>query len=356
VTIPAALQTKAKAFVGALIAAVGVYVATAITKQQTVTLRGIENAAALAVLAFIGVHQTVNRKPKGKHAKGRPAHTVVHRVIPETKVDGKPLGRVVRHDSRSLDYLVPEMSRRAQRKMSSYTWRRDVPIFDQGQLGSCTGNASVGVLGTEPFDPTLPKGITPNEPMAVSVYSDAEKVDGGAGYPPEDNGSSGLSVAKVLKARGLIIGYTHITSVAAAKIAIAKGPFIVGSNWYDGMDTPDSTGLVTATGNVRGGHEYECFGYDAAADLWWFDNSWNTTYGKTGTFCYSSATFAALLKQQGDATVFTPLPVAAPTPTPPAADPVDVALAAIFAKVLKLESTPKYLITEIHSWLTAKGF
>jgi hypothetical protein len=354
-TIPAALQTKAKAFVGALVTAVGTYLVTALTENQAVTLRGLENAAVLAAAAFLGVHQTVNRKPKGKHAKGQPAHTVVHRRIPVTEVEGKPLGRHIHHDSRSLDYLVPKMSRRDQRKMTSYSWHRDVPIFDQGQLGSCTGNAAVGCIGTDPFYATLPKGTTPNEPLAVSVYSDAEKVDGGAGYPPEDDGSSGLSVAKVLKTRGLIDSYRHITSLAAAKTAITAGPFIVGSYWYDGMDTPDSTGLVTATGTVRGGHEYLCVGYDAAADLWWFDNSWNTTYGDGGTFCYSSATFTALLAQQGDATVFTPIPVAAPTPTPPAADPVDVALAAVFSRVLALKSEPVYLIDEIRAWLAAKG-
>lgn len=243
--------------------------------------------------------------------------TIRRRTIIENAVEGKPLGRHVHHDSRSLDYLVV-----ADGTVADASWQRDTPILDQGQVGSCTGNATVGVLGTDPFYPTiqaLPKPPTLNEAEALRIYSAAEVIDGDGPYPPNDNGSSGLSVAKAAKAAGLISGYLHITSLAAAHTAIQTGPFIVGSNWYTGMDTPDADGLVTATGTVRGGHEYACFAYDGIQDLWWFDNSWGTSYGVNGTFCYSSKTFAALLAAEGDATVFTPIgaaPFPAPTPVP----------------------------------------
>jgi hypothetical protein len=35
-------------------------------------------------------------------------------------------------------------------------WTRRIPVLDQGDLGSCTGNAATGVLGSEPFYGTLP--------------------------------------------------------------------------------------------------------------------------------------------------------------------------------------------------------
>ena len=250
----------------------------------------------------------------GSGAGSSASFTVTHRTIPETPVAGKPLGRHVRHDSRSLQYLVA-----ADGTVASATWKRDIPVLDQGQVGSCTGNATVGVLGTDPFYATLPKGTKTDESEALVIYSGAEKIDGGVGYPPEDHGSSGLSVAKEALSLGLIAGYQHITSVSAAQTAIQSGPFIVGTDWYTGMDSPTAAGLVTATGTVRGGHEYECHEYDAEHDLWWFYNSWGTSYGVEGRFCYSSQTFASLLANQGDATVFTPLGVPAPTPTPPPA-------------------------------------
>lgn len=239
---------------------------------------------------------------------------MTERQILEIVVPGKPLGRHVNHDPRSLAYQVAEATSPA-----SASWTRRVGVFDQGDVGSCTGNAAAGVLGTDPFYVTIGT-LTDDEAEALKLYSAAETIDGDGPYPPNDNGSSGLSVAKAAKNAGLISGYLHMTSVAAAQTAIQAGPFIVGSDWYTGMDSPSSTGLVEATGTVRGGHEYECYAYDAAADLWWFWNSWGLTFGVGGRFCYSSATLAKLLKADGDATSFVPVSQPAPTPAP-VADP-----------------------------------
>ncbi|MES1975839.1 MAG: hypothetical protein V4472_25555 [Pseudomonadota bacterium] len=242
-----------------------------------------------------------------------PAVTV--RLIPETVIEGQRLGRHVRHDPRSLAYPVAEGTPVTVR------WNRDTPVLDQGATSSCTGNAAVGVLGSDPFYADLADqiaaGLSLDEAEALTIYSAAEKIDGGVGYPPEDEGSSGLSVAQAAKTAGLISGYQHVLSVAAAHTAVQAGPFIVGSDWYSAFDTPDPNGLVAIGGTVRGGHEYECVGYAAATDLWELVNSWGPGWGVAGHFFYSSATFAALLAAQGDATVFVPVSQPAPVPTPP---------------------------------------
>lgn len=244
------------------------------------------------------------------------APLVYRRRIPETPVAGKPLGRHVVHDPRSLDYLVP-----ATAAPTTVLWQRVVPVFDQGQVGSCTGNAAAGALGTTPFDATLPPNLVDDETEAVQLYSAAEVIDGDGPYPPNDNGSSGLSVAKACKNAGLISGYQHITSIAAAHTAIQAGPFIIGSDWYDSMDTPDANGVVSIGGSVRGGHEYECLGYHADSDLWECVNSWGTSYGILGHFFFTSATFERLLSTDGDATLFTPITAPAPTPNPQPSPP-----------------------------------
>jgi hypothetical protein len=238
------------------------------------------------------------------------------RVIPEFPIANRRLGRHVHRDSRSLAYKVI-----ADGTAVSASWARKTPVLDQGDLASCTGNAACGVLGTEPFYTTLAAdmqvGLKLDEDEAVSLYSRATQLDSYVGtYKPDDTGSDGLSVAKAAQKAGLISGYQHITSVAAAQTAIQSGPFIVGTDWFDGMDNPDPNGLVKATGNVRGGHEYECDEYDAINDLWWFWNSWGPGFGVRGRFCYSSGTFAQLLSRDGDATVFVPITSPAPTPTP----------------------------------------
>lgn len=223
--------------------------------------------------------------------------------LDETVVPGKPLGRHVHHDPRSLAFLVEGTDQPVTK-----FWTRYTPILYQGSLKSCTGNAATGTLGTASFYGRLAAkraaGLKLDEPQAVSVYSAATKLDPFEGeYPTTDTGSDGLSVAKVCKARGWISGYLHITSLAAAHNAIQSGPFIVGTNWYEGFDRPNSYGVVSIAGSVRGGHEYECLGYSATRKMWKFANSWGA-WGRAGYFYYTDDTFTRLLAEQGDATVF----------------------------------------------------
>jgi hypothetical protein len=240
-------------------------------------------------------------------------------IIPEIKAHGlNRLGRNFNHDPRSLLYKVQPAT-----VDKSAEWERKVPIFDQGNLGSCTGNAEVGLLGTLPFFPTLTKAQQDsiNEALAVKIYSDATHIDPYSGeYPPEDTGSDGLSVSKAAKALGYIKGYVWATSVSEAQTLIQQGPFIIGTLWTSNMDKPNSAGVITnpQSGSVRGGHEYECWKRDAEADLWWFFNSWGDSWGYRGMFAYNSAGLDALLQRGGDITQSVALdkPPPEPTPTP----------------------------------------
>lgn len=242
------------------------------------------------------------------------------RYIPEIHRSRHPLGRHVNHDPRSLAFRVAEAP---ASNLRSVTWARRVPIFDQGELGSCTGNASVGVLGTDPFFGTLPDSSRADrgmdETFAIGVYSDATIVDPFSGtYPTTDTGSDGLSVAKVLTTRGLISGYQHCTSLTAVITALQSGPVITGTNWYDSFDDPDSNGRVTIepTAVVRGGHEYECVGVDLEQQLLHFAQSWGTTWGARGYFNMGFSDYERLLSEDGDATSFVPVTLPAPQGDP----------------------------------------
>ena len=48
-----------------------------------------------------------------------------------------PLGRHINHDPESRRYAYPE----TDRVLQSVRWPRRTPVLDQGNLGSCTGNA-----------------------------------------------------------------------------------------------------------------------------------------------------------------------------------------------------------------------
>lgn len=233
------------------------------------------------------------------------------------------LGRHVLHDSRSLNYQVEAEDVTV---LKSARWPGRIPVLDQGQLGSCTGNAAVNVLATEPFWSTNPvRAILSesseqlDEEYAVSVYSEATTLDPYVGtYPPTDTGSDGLSVAKVLQKQGKIGGYLHATSLAAALTALSKSACMAGTVWRGDMFKPDSDGRLKCTGNVEGGHEYKLDELDVENRRIWILNSWGPNWGLGGRAWMSWDDFGGLLAQRGDVTVFTPVTQPAPTPTPPA--------------------------------------
>lgn len=217
--------------------------------------------------------------------------------IGERQVVGKPLGRHVNHDARSRDfpYLGSGL-------LHAVLWHRAGLAFNQGELGSCTGNALCGALNTDPLH--RPRERLKKEADAVKVYEAATLIDPFPGsYPPTDTGSSGLAVCKVAKRLGWISSYRHCFSLTSALTALMHGPVITGVNWYEGFDTPDSHGTVRATGEVRGGHEFEVVGYDPATDLVVAWNSWGPSWGVHGRFRFHSSTWARLLGEAGDVTV-----------------------------------------------------
>jgi hypothetical protein len=207
------------------------------------------------------------------------------------------LGRLVSHDPRSLAFPAPSAPIR-----KAVTHRHYGLILDQGQLGSCTGNAMAQALMTAPLHQ---KGRTLTEKDAVSIYSAATVIDGAPGqYPPDDTGSSGLAVAKVAKSRGLITGYTHAFGLDHALGALQLSPLLVGVNWHEAMFTPDAQGFVHPDGNVAGGHEFVCIG-DTGSHLV-FLNSWGKSWGRNGRFFMTYADFGTLLNEQGDVVVPAP--------------------------------------------------
>lgn len=278
--------------------------------------------------------------------------SVVRRKIPSTH---PRLKRHVNHDPRSRLYAFTAPP---NAKITSVAHARHIPILDQGQVGSCTGNAAIGALACDPIFGVAPLSATYtlNESGAQHLYSAAEVIDGEGPFPPHDVGSSGLSVAKALKNAGLITSYRHAFSMRDALVAAASGPFIAGINWYSEMFYPDVDGRVHPRGTLAGGHEVLCRQVDAERRRVWFDNSWGTSWGVAGRFYLSFDDFETLLAQRGDVTILTP----ALTPPVVTTDSVDVLLNAAFS-VFMLENPKPIMTTKLSAlcsavaaWRTAK--
>jgi hypothetical protein len=222
---------------------------------------------------------------------------IITKIIKEKEGAGR-LGRHVEHDPQSWAYSAGTAA------IKTVTYKRHGKAFDQGALGSCTGNAMAGVLMTEPF---WRSGRTLTEADAVALYKAATRLDNVPGqYPPTDTGSSGLGVMKAAVKAKYIVGYAHTFSLDQLLGSLTMRPGILGINWYSSFDNPKADGEcpLTASAKIRGGHEVLLFGLDASKERVWCYNSWGPTWGgkKNGTFYFSWKTLRRLLNEQGDAT------------------------------------------------------
>jgi hypothetical protein len=236
----------------------------------------------------------------------------IYRKYDESPREGMRLGRNQWLDGRSLAYMVENDAREMGKSISSQLWERKVAILDQGSLGSCTGNAGTGALGTEPFYDAAGRNVLPDpgdaaacEEFAVQLYSDATQLDPYPGtYPPEDTGSSGMAICKVLKARGTIRGYRWARSPYGLLRLLQNGPVLQGMPWREAFFSPDKDGFIDAdphwpSSSLAGGHEVEAIGVeldesDAFNSAIVYANSWGTGWGVDGRFRMRLRTYEEL--------------------------------------------------------------
>lgn len=256
-------------------------------------------------------------------------------LIPHDPAYRYGLGRHVNHDPRSRAY--PYLRAGAGPVALNPIYHpREIPIFNQGQLGSCTGNAALGIMGTAPYYQALAQATETRYPTAagqypfteegaVTLYHDITANDPYDGtYPPDDTGSDGLSAAQTLQRAGIIPGYEHVFGVSQALAALQKFPLLVGTVWTESMFEPTPHGVMEVSGEVVGGHEWivdeyvpvQSRGGAASWDLIGGTTSWGTGFGVGGRFYLTVGNFDRLLRQDGDVIVLTPPTAAAPQPEP----------------------------------------
>jgi hypothetical protein len=225
---------------------------------------------------------------------------------------GTRLGRNLWLDGRSLAHMVENDVHEMGKSLKDQSWERVLAVLDQGELGSCTGNAGTGALGTQPFFDAAGSSVLPStsdagvgEKFAVELYSDATVVDGYPGsYPPDDTGSSGLAICKVLKSRGTINGYRWARSAYGFLRLLQSGPVLQGMPWYKAFFEPDKDGFIDSdphwtSSGIAGGHEIEAVAVeldtkDAFNSVITYVNSWGTGWGDSGRFRMRLRTYEQL--------------------------------------------------------------
>lgn len=221
-------------------------------------------------------------------------------LLPEQTVDpNHRLGRHIQFDERSRGFSVQKLCHTDP--IRDCVWVRKKHAFNQGNTGSCTGNAVVGLLVTEPFVPWF---SLVSEVTAMSIYRQATTLDDIPGaYPPEDTGSTILAAMKALVRQGRAKSYHWCFGLDDTLRTLSNvGPVAVGVNWYESFDFPDAiTDQIRLSGSVRGGHAVELLGVDTHTKMVIGINSWGPSWGREGQFALSWGDLDRLLHENGEA-------------------------------------------------------
>jgi hypothetical protein len=178
----------------------------------------------------------------------------------------------------------------------SYTWRCSVTL-DQGSSSACTG---FSVAQEAAARPVVVPGIT--NLIGRALYERAKQLDQwpGEGY----DGSSVLGAIKAGAEKGWYPEYRWAFSEKDLCLAVGfSGPAVLGINWYEGMSSPDATGLIKVTGRLQGGHAILCVGVNVKTKLYRLHNSWGPGWGKNGECFIAAADLARLLRERGEACI-----------------------------------------------------
>lgn len=220
------------------------------------------------------------------------------------------LGRHIEHDERSKQFAF--MARVTKPKKVTTHWPSQAHVLDQGDIGSCTGNATAQWLNTDFATPARKAKNTNqflDEQDALDIYAKATALDKFPGlYPPDDTGSTGNAAAKAAVKFGWIKSYGWLFSFTSVQAAIEKTPLTVGTYWTNSMFNPRN-GLVAvgqlSDSNIAGGHEYLMSGINWQEEVFEFRNSWGEWDGAKpgGYFAIPFADFRRLLDADGDVTV-----------------------------------------------------
>ena len=188
------------------------------------------------------------------------------------------------------------------------------PVYDQGQLGSCTGN---GIAGAHQFDQMKQGGPKPFAPSRLFIYYNERVMEGtvqsdaGAqirdgiksvakqGVCPETEwpynvgqfATKPSAQAFTDAAKYKAVQYQRVPRILSQmKGCLASGfPWVLGFTVYDSFESQQvaQSGVVPMPGpteKVLGGHCVVAVGYDDSKQAFIMRNSWGTGWGMNGYF------------------------------------------------------------------------
>jgi len=213
--------------------------------------------------------------------------------------EGKGLGCHPVKDEKDweLEKLLSSHKRALAKTEGREMWPNPIQL-DQSAEGACVGFGWTGWANARPRRHEF------GDQHGFDVYNEAKKLD-----PWEGEDYSGTSVkagALAMQARGHLENYAFTSNVnTLAAWVLNKGPAVIGVNWYTDMDRVDSSGYISVSGSLRGGHCVVIDGVDwgraNVPDRFRIRNSWGPNWGFNGRCYICSEGLARLFSESGNA-------------------------------------------------------
>jgi len=187
------------------------------------------------------------------------------------------------------------------------------PVYDQGQLGSCTANAIAGAIEFDQLKAKLPVFV----PSRLFIYFNERTMEGTVNSDSGAQIRDGIKSVATLGApaetdwpyniaaftqkppdkaftdakQHLVVLYQRlIQEIGTLKGCLASGfPFVFGFTCYESFEGAEvaKTGILpmpASSEKVVGGHAVLCVGYDDKAQQFLVRNSWGPDWGLKGYF------------------------------------------------------------------------
>lgn len=203
------------------------------------------------------------------------------------------LGRVHAPDERDRRFMMQPPASEAA-KVEQRLWYLP-EILDQGDQPECVGFSWYHYLTASPV-----RNQPVFTPRHLYKLAQAEDEWPGDDYP----GSSVRGGAKALQKKGLLSEYNWAFSAdAVIDHLLTKGPVVVGTNWYAGMNQCDKRGFLHLAGHIVGGHAYCLIGASRPRGAVRVAQTWGYQYYQRGRAWLTFDHLNHLIQADGEACV-----------------------------------------------------